>query len=489
MNIASSFRMKEIDRISIEERGFGDLILMENAGIRILETALKITDFSDKTIVCIAGSGNNGGDALVIARQIFSAKTNPVSVILISESGTSAFNFNLNLCRTLGLRIIEADSLDAVSELQNAGIIFDGIAGTGIRGELRKPAAVMANMINSSAAVCLSIDLPSGTGEQYKSEYPAVSADYTVTVGLAKRSLYLPVTRRLCGEIHIVQPGFPADVLNDEGLEPDGRCWTLAGDDDLNRLMPVLRADDYKNTRGHLGIFAGSPGTTGAASLCAESSIRTSAGLVSLFASDDIYELLASKHMAVMVKPLKAEVVPELSAFSALAVGPGWGTEGRKDLLLSLLENSRGVLDADGINVLASIVAESGVYPDLGLRWVLTPHPGEFKRLYPGIDPIKNPYEASVAASEALNCVILLKGVVSYIAAPDGRSAVVDGAFPRLGTAGSGDLLCGLIGGYAAGGMSLFDAALLGALVHLRAGKRCGRQKEWFSAEDLIQYI
>ena len=481
--------MKEIDRISIEERGFGGLILMENAGIRILETAQSSTDFAGRSVVCAAGSGNNGGDALVIARQIFSGLSNPVSIIIISEEGTPAYNFNLNLCRNLGIRIINADDRTAESELNTAGIIFDGLSGTGIKGGLREPAAGLAGLINSSNAFIISIDVPSGLGDAFENGFLSVKADLTLTVGLPKRCLYLPAARSRCGDIKNVGIGFPDDVKNNCELEPDGRCWRLICSDEIDRLMPVLQPGDYKNSRGHLAVFAGSPGTTGAASLCAEAAIRTGAGLVSLIADEDIYPILAAKHNAVMVKPRAAdEKLPDLKFYNAIAAGPGWGRKNRGPLLMHLLKNGRGVLDADGINELAATDG-GGKRLDLGGRWVLTPHPGEFRRLFPDTDCMKNPYEAAVNASETLNCVILLKGPVSYVAAPDGRCAVLDGVYPKLGTAGSGDLLCGLIGGYIACGMDIFDAAVLGASVHLRAGRRCGSCREWFSSEDLLEFL
>ncbi len=497
MNIVTSLRMKEIDRISIEERGFGDLILMENAGIRILEEAEKIVK-PDKisTILCLAGTGNNGGDALVIARQIFSKYSNPVNIIITGESGTDAFNFHLNLCRNLGISILEYEDLtkNQIEQLfDKADIVFDGISGTGIRGGLREPAATLASMVR--AEVVIAIDVPSGIGESFESGFTAVKADYTLTVGLPKRCLYKPAARPLCGEIRTVSIGFPEDLKTSNECSFEGRLWELVGKQKINELMPVLKPDDYKNSRGRLAVFAGSPGTTGAASLCAEASARTAAGLVSLFADEDIFPILASKHRSVMVKKLSGGSSTGAAAaaadYDALAVGPGWGRKERRESLHSLLEAGRGVLDADGINVLSDIVTETGNYPDLGGQWVLTPHAGEFRRLFPEIDPLADPFRAAAKAADILNCVIMLKGAVTVVAGPrnSGLGAVIDGCFPKLGTAGSGDILCGLAGGYLASGLDAFDATVLSALVHLEAGVRCAAEREWFSADDLLEYL
>ncbi len=494
MDIASSFRMREIDRISIEEKGFGELLLMENAGIRILEEAAGTAGFNDQTVLCIAGTGNNGGDALVIARQIFSRMRNQVIIAVTGKNGSAAFEFNLALCRNIGMTILDLSEHSSMagivfSAVKNAGIIFDGLAGTGIRGVLREPAASLVQAVNESDAVCFSVDVPSGVGEGFIKGYPAVEADYTLTVGLPKRCLYLPAARPYCGEIRTIEIGFPKDVLSNGHLEQDGRNWRLYSEDDIKSLMPVLAPDDYKNSRGHLAVFAGSPGTTGAASLCAEAGARTSAGLVTLFADSAVYQLLSSRHRAVMVKEAADEsVISGLKRFGAVSAGPGWGITGHDEIFDRILVEGRGVLDADALTILARKAAKGDV-PDLGCRWVLTPHPGEFSRMMPGTDPLEDPYLAITAAAEKFNCIVLLKGAVTFIASPNGKYAVIDGCFPKLGTAGSGDTLCGLIGGYAASGMELFNAAVLGVLLQLRAAKCCSSEKEWFTADDILEFI
>ena len=336
----------------------------------------------------------------------------------------------------------------------------------------------------------LAIDIPSGIGESYPAGGPAVRADYTFSVGLPKRCFYLPAAREYCGLIRRVRIGFPADLLEASGKDPDGRDWQLIGDDDIRRLMPVPEPAAYKNSRGHLAVFAGNEGTTGAASLCAEAALRTSAGLVSLFAEPGTYPILASKHSAVMVKPEpdNESLTAVLSRFGAVAAGPGWGTDSRRAGQLEIITvEGHGVLDADALSIIARAADAGGSMPDLGGRWVITPHPGEFRRLFPDLDA-SAPYESVPEAAKRLNAVVLLKGVTSFIAAADGRGAVLDGYYPKLATAGSGDVLCGIIGGYAASGMDVFDAAVLGAAVHLKAAKECGTGREWFTADELLQY-
>ncbi|MDC7124845.1 MAG: NAD(P)H-hydrate dehydratase [Spirochaetales bacterium] len=493
MRVSSSLKMQEIDRISIEEKGFGNLLLMENAGIRLLEESLKYITIENKRIVCIAGAGNNGGDSLVVARQIFSRYKADVNIIILSEKGTEAFNFNLNLCRNLGLNIvnIKENELDASSLIDSADLIFDGISGTGIKGALRGAALDTVNLVNTSHAIKLSIDVPSGIGDSFENGFSAVQADFTFTIGLPKRCLFIPYTRRFCGKIKTIKIGFPEELLNDKFLEPDGVDWILADFDLINEFTPLLNLTDYKNKRGHLAVFAGSHGTTGAAVLCADASIRTSAGLVSLFVDEDIYQICAEKTCSsIMVNTADDNKVSATEKYNAVVIGPGWGeAESRKSLLLKLIKDSRGVLDADALNLLSVLINKENLKINLQNKWVITPHPGEFKRLFPDLDPINQPFESVTKAAEILNCVVLLKGSVSFISSPDKEGYVVDGVFPKLGTAGSGDLLCGIIGGYMATGLEPFKAAVLGALIHLRSAQRCSSEHEWFSSEDLLSYI
>jgi len=479
--------MKEIDRSAIEHYGFSDIILMENAGIRILELSRRLIDFDNKPVVCIAGGGNNGGDALVIARQLYSSGYKSVSIISTSEAGGVRAS-HLNICRKLGIKIYDFPSDESRELLCSAGVVFDGISGTGISGRLREPLSGLVENLNMCGAVKIAIDAPSGTGEGFSPGFPAVRADYTLTIGLPLRCLYMPEVRPLCGVIHTVSIGFPEE-LKTEKKEDDGIECELVGESSIERLMPRLPVDSFKNRRGHLAVFGGCRGTPGAASLCAEAALRTSAGLVSLLADRELSDIYSSRHQAVMVRTLPelSRISEALKPYSALVVGPGWGIDGRTELLSDLLKYGRGVIDADGINVLSGFPAGRGV--DLGGRWILTPHPGEFRRLFPGADIVNKPYQEVSTAAKRLNCVILLKGHVSYIAEPSGRCAVLDGNYPKLGTAGSGDLLAGLIGGYAASGMNSFDAAVLGAAVHLRAGKKCGAEHDWFTSEDLIRYL
>jgi NAD(P)H-hydrate epimerase len=305
-------------------------------------------------------------------------------------------------------------------------------------------------------------------------------------MGLPKLCLYLPHARALCGRIMVIQVGFPPSLVNDPDIPGE-----LLRYSEWRNLAPPIPVDTYKNKRGHLAVFAGARGTTGAAWLSASAAARSRVGLVTLFVDTDAYAIVAQKLTSVMCRPWDAPSAWDHKPFSGILAGPGWGLAEAKERWLEQLVALpvSGVIDADGITLLGRI-ASRGV-PDLGGRWVLTPHPGEFSRLTgtPRTDVLADPVGTSVEASARLNAVIALKGHCTVVAAPHGRYWILDGANPALATGGSGDVLAGIIAAGIAGGMSPTDAALFGVSLHASIGRRAARRLGWFLAEDLVPLI
>lgn len=467
------------------------ILLMENAGIKAYESFERAYGNelgSDSHFVFVAGKGNNGGDALVMARQSVNHGRH-VSVVLSGRENGETVTMHESVVRAYGtpVHVWEDDPNAAAAVLQSADVVFDGIFGTGIRGEIRQSAAPLVECINRSEAMLVAVDVPSGVGDEFQSGYAHVSADCCLVMGLPKQCLYLPSARVSCGRIIIVPIGFPEALTRDPGIP--GELLQVA---DLSALLPEYSPDSYKNTRGVVGVFGGSAGTSGAASLAALAALRSGAGLVSLFAESRIYEPAASHSMSVMTRPWDAGTDPaetDLSRFDSFVVGPGWGFHGRLPWLRALVESGgSGVLDADAITLLAG---NRGAVPDLGGRWVLTPHPGELARLF-GVDKheaLIDAFETVRQLSRDLSAVIVLKSHVTIIAEPGGRYSVVDGMNPAMGTGGTGDLLAGTIGGFIAQGLPPFDAARCGALVHDAAGRQAARDLGWFLSQDLLPYL
>jgi NAD(P)H-hydrate epimerase len=293
--------------------------------------------------------------------------------------------------------------------------------------------------------------------------------------------------------------GFPPALVEDPAIAGEllsPRAWRA--------LAPRIPADTHKNRRGHLAVFAGARGTTGAAWLCATAAARARVGLVTLFADTEIYPVVAPKLTSVMCRPwdppqADAARTPagrpgdawEPSSYSGILVGPGWGqSEGKAawlDVLLSL--PLTGVIDADAITLLGRRASARKV--NLGARWVLTPHPGEFSRLTGAARDavLDDPVGHALAASEKLNAVIVLKGHSTIVAGPDGRYWILDGGNPALATAGSGDVLAGLIAAGIAGGLAPLEAARFGVSLHAFTGAVAARRKGWFLAEDLVPLV
>ena len=498
MKIVSSDAMTRIDRRAQAEFAVPSTILMEDAGVKGWAAA-RLAAWDGHAprgrVVFLAGRGNNGGDAFVMARQAAVENARPLTIVLAAGRpgrGTDPHTM-LAMCESLGIECLSwpVEEADVRRRCAEAAWFFDGIAGTGITGALRHPVSDLVELVNACPGRKIAIDVPSGVGDSFRPDHPAVRADLTLTMGLPKLCLYLPHARGLCGRIVVVPVGFPPALVEDAAIP-----GALLARGAWRKLAPPIPADTYKNRRGHLAVFAGARGTTGAAWLCASAAARSRVGLVTLFVDADVYPVLAPKLTSVMCRPWQAPArhAPtewDASPYSAALVGPGWGlAEEREDWLERLTASDLGgVIDADGISLLGRIVARGAV--DLGGRWVLTPHPGEFSRLA-GVkreDVLDDPVARVLEASARLNAVIALKGSCTIVAVPQGKYWILDGQIPALATGGSGDVLAGIVAAGIAGGMGPLDAALFGVSLHASVGRLAARRIGWFLAEDLVPLL
>ena len=330
--------MARIDSRTQAEFAFPSLLLMEDAGVKAWAVLRRLAWGGRKPrgrICFVAGRGNNGGDAFVMARQAAVERLQPLTVVLAGgrPEKDSDPGRNLAACEALGIEIIDWPvQTDLVtSRIAEASWILDGIAGTGMRGALRPPLSDLVQCLNQSPGRKAALDVPSGIRDGYTEGAPAVRADLTLTMGLPKLCLYLPRARALCGRIFVVPVGFPPALVDDASIAGEllsSRAW--------KRLAPPIPPDTHKNKRGHLAVFAGARGTTGAAWLCATAAARARVGLVTLFADTEIYPVVAPKLTSVMCRPwtrplprrrppratkLKTGILPAFRPFSSAPAG------------------------------------------------------------------------------------------------------------------------------------------------------------------------
>ncbi|MBN2353975.1 MAG: NAD(P)H-hydrate dehydratase [Spirochaetales bacterium] len=495
--IVTAGQMADIDRLSEAEYGLAPLVLMENAGLKAVRHFIEYEfhgTLPAGRFVFLAGRGNNGGDALVMARHFVLSGKDEVSVILANglpaEGNSPAVN--LNICRALGIEIRDwQKEPDRCRELLAAcRFVFDGILGTGLKGEPTGPSARLIEAVNAASADVVAVDVPSGLGDSFKKGGLAVRAELTITFGLPKLCLYLPFARPLAGRIAVVDPGFPPALLHDTALPGE-----FLGPEDFDDLLPPPAPEAHKNTRGHAAVFSGAPGTSGAAVLCSEAAARCRAGLVTLYTDPAVHQSLSARLISVMCRPVTAETFDPQEVgkkYRALLIGPGFGlSEDKKRLAAALLGiGLPKVVDADGLTLLAGLGPDA-VREAADRSLILTPHPGECARLLgKTIDEIlASPVDSTLEVCRRFQAVCILKTHVTFIGAPDGRFTVMDGMNPALGTGGSGDVLAGMVAGFLAQGIDGYACARLGALLHARTGLIASREKGWFLAEDLLDYV
>ncbi len=496
MIIVDSGEMALIDRNTQNNFGYPSILLMENAGIncyRYIEENIFPTLNADKTLF-ICGKGNNGGDALVMARHHFLNRREGIIIMTGIPSGEGPAAVNFTLCRDLGIKIIywNENSKEAVEAISVSSLIIDGISGTGLKGMLKDSEADLCEEINASKAFVCSIDIPSGIGDNFQESYPSVSANLTITIGLPKLSLYYPSSRKRCGRIVLSGAGFPPSML-----DVQNPSFLLIDPSDAESSLRFPDLWSYKNSRGHVSVYAGSKGKSGAAILCSRAALNSLAGLVTLFTDNDIYDRIAGSFLSVMIDTFDKDtrIDEHINKFDAMVAGPGWGKDSLKTLFLEkLLQESDKplVIDADGIAILSDIIARKGLSrPFNNRKCIITPHPGEFARLVnKEISQIlDNPAPLLKSFCMQSGLITVLKSHVTWICLADGRIMILDRMNPALSTAGSGDILAGIIGGLLAGGTAVENAAVAGVVIHSKTGEKCFADKGFFSSDEMLGYI
>ncbi len=487
MKVVTAAEMRKIDQDTIDGIGIPGIVLMETAGSEIVR-AIECHYPSAQRIGVLVGKGNNGGDGLVIARQLAHVGRE-VHIFLVSpqESFTREARVNLDIAYKLGLSIEETLTDDTTCiKNRRCELLVDAVFGTGLHSDVREPISTIINEINKLSTPILAVDLPSGLDADTGVPLGAcVKADRTVTIGLPKRGLLLQPGAELAGQLQIVDIGFPKQVINAQKIKVN---WTT--EKDAANLLPPRASDSHKGSYGRVLVVAGSTGMTGAASLTSEAALRVGAGLVTLAIPKSLNAILEVKLSEVMTLPLpetengslaESATQPILEfaekTKSVLAIGPGLSQNPETVALVHQLikDNSeqglglRMVIDADGLNALARA---KELIPLLGEETVLTPHLGEMARL---IDT----HSATLAAdristteefAERYRGTLVLKGAPTITSYPSGSVWINSTGNPGMATAGMGDVLTGVIAGFMAQKVQSNHAATLGVYSHGLAG-------------------
>jgi ADP-dependent NAD(P)H-hydrate dehydratase / NAD(P)H-hydrate epimerase len=458
--------------------GVAGIVLMENAGRAVAEAVMRRYDRAAVVVLC--GPGNNGGDGFVAARHLVAAGW-PVRLGLLGDIGKLSGDAAAMAQHWSG----EVEPL-APALLDGAGIVIDALFGAGLARPLGDVAKSVVTTANERGMPVIAVDVPSGVhGDSGRAlDHLAIRATRTVTFFRRKPAHVLMPGRALCGEVIVADIGIPARVLDE--IKPTCR---LNGPALWCDALPRLDAASHKYTRGHAVVVGGGASSTGAGRLSARAALRSGAGLTTLVCPPDALPINAGQLTAVMVTPIAhVDALRELLADrrkNALLIGPGSGLGDEvRDATITILATGRpAVLDADALTVIAR-TTDTLSHAVKG-PCVLTPHDGEFARLFPDLVDEDKITRARTAAARS-RCVVLLKGADTVIAAPDGRVAVNDNAPPWLGTAGAGDVLAGIVLGLLAQGMPVFEAAAAAAWLHGAAATRFG---PGLIAEDLTEAL
>jgi len=492
--------MREVDRWAIEEQGVSGLDLMERAGAGVASVVERIA--ADGPVAVVCGKGNNGGDGLVVARLLREVGRN-VTVLCVAPPEEFSGDAHQNLSRLPGEApvLLAADDAAEIGSrgagaLAGAAVIVDALLGTGFRGapgqgDRREPMAEAIAAMNAAGAPVVSVDVPSGVDASTGVvSGDAVCASATVTFHAAKPGLWIAPGKTHAGEVETIDIGVP------RGAPGQARIGLM--ESSVLDLLPRRGARSTKFSSGHVLVAGGSRGLMGAPRMAAQASMRAGAGYVTACIPRSLQGILASGGPPeLMTRGLAdddggltadgvAGVLEGSARGGALALGPGLGRS--QGAVLFARELARRatvalVLDADGLNAHAGHLRELA---DRDAPTVLTPHAGELGRLLEldaseiGRERLRH---VRAAAGQA-RATVVLKGDDTLVADPSGRVAVSRGDSPALATAGTGDVLTGVIAALLAQGLETFAAAAAGVWLHAAAGREAARRQG--SAEGAI---
>jgi NAD(P)H-hydrate epimerase len=493
MKIFSAAQVREIDAYTIKNEPIDSIDLMERAAIRLAGWYVRHYH-TDRKLVIFAGPGNNGGDALAMARMMAERQYRVECYLL--RFGTLSEDCDINLQRLRKqnkVRLVEIGEEDALPELFNRDVIVDGIFGSGLSRKVSGLPARVIKHINKHAGTVIAIDIPSGlfgednSGNDYDT---VVRANFTITFQFPFLSFFFDLHEPHVGSwrVHDIK-------LHPRIIEETACDYRTVERTDIRSLLPQRSKFAHKGTFGHALMISGSYGMMGAALLAGESCLRSGTGLVTLHVPKFGYTIVQTGFPEAIVSLDQSDILfsepPDLLPYSAVGIGPGLGCKPNSARGLKLLLERAEiplVIDADGLNILAQ-------HPDwlefLPEGCILTPHPKEFDRLAGNSSNSFDRHLKQREFARRYKVIVVLKGAHTGIASPDGGYWFNTTGNPGMATGGSGDVLTGLITGLLAQGMGSVDAALAGVYLHGLAADLAVETigEEALVAGDMILYL
>ena len=471
IELLTTAEMAEADRLTIAG-GVPGIELMENASRAVADTVA--AHAPGRRVVVVAGPGNNGGDGFVAARHL-AERGYQVRVSFVGDRARLKGDAAMAAERWSG----PVEEASPVS-LADCDTIIDALFGAGLDREVEGLPRAMIRAMNAAGGQVVAVDLPSGVnGTTGAVMGIAVDASHTVTFFRRKTGHLLLPGRLHCGTIDVADIGIPASVL--DKIKPA----SFANRPELwGGVFPWPGPQSHKYSRGHAVVVSGGLSATGAARLAARAALRAGAGLVTIASPQEGMAVNSAANLAVMVFPVEGAF--ELAEFladkrrNAVVLGPGGGVGQamRQQIQVALASEAAVVLDADALTSAADDPA--GLAAAIAKRErpvILTPHAGEFSRLFKVIHEdsnVKSKLEKTRLAARTSGAVVVFKGADTVVASPDGRASIADNAPSYLATAGSGDVLAGMIAGLLAQGMPAFQAASAAVWLHGEAATEFG---------------
>ncbi len=494
MKILTAKQIHEADQYTIQHEPVRSIDLMERAAMKCSHWLHQNILPSHRSLKVFCGPGNNGGDGLAIARQSISF-FRTIEVYIIRDSKKYSHDFLINekrLRKEKKVSIHDIKSIKSFPSITHNDCIIDAIFGTGLSKPITGLASEIIDKMNKSRAAIVSIDMPSGLYADMHAppQNSIIHANYTLSFECPKLAFMFPENYPYLGKVEILPIG-----LNQKFIRNLSSNKTYLSHELVEKLIIKRKEGDHKGTHGHALLIAGGYGKMGAAVLASRACMRAGAGLITVHVPQYGYEIMQTAFPEAMVqtdeddKYFSDEIKTE--TYNAIGIGPGLSTkEKTKKALKKFLQNNTKpiVIDADAINILGENKSWIASVPE---QSIFTPHPKEFERLTQEAANDFDRHQMQIDFAMTHKVFLILKGANTCIACPDGSSYFNSTGNPGMGTAGSGDVLTGILTGLMAQGYSSLNACILGVYIHGFAGDIAAKQKSIHSliASDIIEAL